>query len=294
MPSVQSKLLSTGNNTFVDECLPAKAGSTVWKSLLLYHTTGVKYPNLHLFNTHIQRAEQRFKDALNAQSRTLAFIIARNPYERLLSAYLDKVKTGLVEKWVGLPKNASFSQTVELVARRQKYETSFGHTPSFTLFNQHFLPISTVYVWCLPPHNPKRFVLWLEAQPLWYAKVVNAANIQLSALQYSPPQKTNGGANSNRCFYRPPMRTCETSLRPYTRQETVAWLSRRDNASETRTALLRTYYANRKLVRQVTEIYSGDFNAFGYQKWDGPAHGSIPVDGSAVLKWEAKTMPFLI
>ena len=287
-------VLRTGESSYLDECLPAKVASTEWKSLLLHATTGRRPKSPHAFNTAL-KGGTLYPQPLQSKlvrprpppgATQVAFLLTRNPYERLLSAHLDKAP--LAHQWVGLPKNATFNQTVHTVATRH---TRRGH--EFDLFEQHFMPISQVYTWCLPAHS-NRTVLWLEAQPLWYAHLVRLGNLSRSTALHGLSGHRAESRGAAGCFFEPPLRTCADAFRPYSAAEEERWLASvgGDHDAIRRSVGALAEHYTPELAAIVTRVFRDDLRNFGYPEWRGPG---APVLGPADLRaWRARWLPGLL
>jgi hypothetical protein len=219
-------VLRTGNNTFTDACLPAKCGSTGWKRLLLWHVTRSWPQDPHAVNKHLDKPQMFPPVAPTKRDRSVRFIVVRNPYERLLSAYRDKVRAGLTKAWVGLRRNATFAELVRLVASETKKVQAAPKMQWPRLrstFHEHFLPISLVHRECI---QSRAAVLWLEAQPLWYARIIRATNLSFHTRHGWPvPVPATHPSFESNCFYTPPSRSCATALEPLDDEESRVCLS---------------------------------------------------------------------
>ena len=269
------------NGRYLDACLIFKAGWTEWHELLLRGTHAKPEPSSYQPYAHAPLVPRFAYDAASACHVT-RIILVRNPYERLLSYYLDKIvascnhgphpkpqcsKSGY---WpVGLPLNASFSQTIHHIT---KPDAKFGSR----LGELHYAPIATTYSWCLRNGRVEdRRVLKLERVDGWYAPLV--AELGLREVASSGWKTGNAGG----CFYVPRGKSCATALEIPSTADTSSSSSSEGgggNASATRTTTMRhnrgardklLEYYDAATAKLVTLHYKADLEAFGYAEWDG-------------------------
>ena len=187
------------NGRYVDICLPFKAGWTLWHQLLLRHLNAA-------FERHKQNPFYHSPVVpryVSHEGRTICnlsrLIIVRNPHERLLSYYLDKVKASCNVQGVqhcpkttywpsALPPKASFAETIAAINHSissRRMRTYFGHL--------HYAPISEAYTERGHPcggdtlrrqiRDGSRRVLKLEEMEHWYPPLVRELGLEAILLQ---------------------------------------------------------------------------------------------------------------
>lgn len=85
-------------------CSIEKAGSTFWRRMLqMLDSTNLKTPYdiapLHVNEKSVPFVEEGLYHALASFKTNFVFMIARNPFTRLLSGYLDKIYTANPYYW---------------------------------------------------------------------------------------------------------------------------------------------------------------------------------------------------
>jgi hypothetical protein len=259
------------NGRYLDACLVFKAGWTDWH-LLFLRATHAK-PEAHSYEPYAHSPlVPRFSFDLNASCAfdVTRIIIVRNPYERLLSYYLDKVvascnhgprahapcsKSGY---WPpGLALNATFAMTARQILQA-------GASFNSRLSELHYAPIAHSYKRCL---DGGRRVLHLEDIDVWYAGLVEELGLR---------EVVSSGWRTG-CFHVPAhsRKGCATALDPpplvaatASTASTAAdrtQMSRHNRGAATR---LREYY-DADTARLVTQYARDDLRAFGYAAWDG-------------------------
>ena len=186
-----------------------KVGSMEWNHLLLKamigKSGGVKanMAKSLLRSAHVPTFE--FAD-LPANASTHTLCIIRNPYERMLSAYENKVVHEKdVRCWPpGLHRGASFAAFVKQVALHGP------KSPAMAL--QHWGPISERWGWVCNSAKQRMVggatagtndVVKVEQTSEWYGRVIRSLGWEKAA-SYS---RWNGG-----CFFKPRGTSCQTAL----------------------------------------------------------------------------------
>ena len=267
--------------------IPYKTGSTQWLKLLLFENTGLRVdPHrprdwLLLLHDH-DVAHQMPDDEDLMMTRLVRLIIVRNPYERMLSVYLDKLRDRKRELQLlprSLDENSSFADFLNAVVSERP-----GRPHSVTgavIGAEHYGPITTWWqLPCAPAdacwlgfHNDTR-VLKLELMDAWYADVIGTLGWEASA--------SDTGWQGD-CFYRPVGTDCATALQP----PAPANITTTSAASADRGGggggcsrgrhgghahggceAMATHYTP-ELAALVTAFARGDLVRFGYPEWHG-------------------------
>ena len=115
-------------------CLIFKSGSTFFRGLLLWLATNHTFKNPHFFYSNLRRSGVQVQDCAPAAVR---FTIVRNPYDRLISFYYNKVITGEMVPH-GLSKHSTFKAFALRVA-------TLPPEPKASLIADHVEPITRRY-----------------------------------------------------------------------------------------------------------------------------------------------------
>jgi hypothetical protein len=289
-PPVRLNSTTTGsvfqllNGRYVDICLPFKAGWTLWHQLLLRHLNAA-------FERHKQNPFYHSPVVpryVSHEGRTICnlsrLIIVRNPHERLLSYYLDKVKASCNVQGVqhcpkttywpsALPPKASFAETIAAINHSissRLMRTYFGHL--------HYAPISEAYTERGHPcggdtlrrqiRDGSRRVLKLEEMEHWYPPLVRELGLE-AAVATGWDRLT-----SRQCFYELPDQNCSaTNHTLYLHPTAAVAISTSVNAktkgagtaghNKDASGHMQHYYTP-ELVQFVTQYARSDIELFGY------------------------------
>ncbi|KAL3894565.1 MAG: hypothetical protein SGPRY_013778, partial [Prymnesium sp.] len=171
-----SSVYQLKNGKYIDATFPYKTGSTDWLRLLVLHLSGtlVKNPHSPSWRHTLQHAHVPRYIAVNENPTcvdVVSFIIVRSPYERMLSAYMDKVvsagQLNLAPR--GMKRNGTFADFVTLALKEQKVHSLLGAL--------HYAPITKYWshlcgndCWLNLPRSMR--ILKLEEMSSWYADVI--------------------------------------------------------------------------------------------------------------------------
>lgn len=271
------------NGIYVRIFFPYKAGSTEWLRLLVLHVTGCLIRDPHWPVWVSVRGMQPYSPQHVASSggQLMRILITRSPYERMLSAYLDKVvthgKLGLAPR--GVQRNSTFAEFVRLASTERRPRTRSAA--------EHYGPLTTWWCenpkWCdgcwLGFHNDTR-ILKLEEIDLWYAEIVHA-------LGWEAEVRDSRWASG--CFYRPVDSDCSTALEsrrsdaasgPHHLHPCRAHGAQygRHGGHQHKTCSLMAKHYTPQVARIVTVYSWNDLVRFGYPVWHGDidARPTIP------------------
>ena len=217
-------IFRTQSGTYLDACLPFKVGWTAWHLLFLRHFPGAAYDRDYVGRG---QSEPTFDDPFPRAPRVprfmahpracavLQIILVRNPYERMLSYYLDKVQHSCLHRtrcstsskpgnkasyWPkGLKRGASFADTLRAVARSALPEGRLEHAQlSHKWFAAlHYAPISLMHSRCMRTAGAggSRRVLKVEYMDEWYGDLVRELGLQQTVASGW------GGRGEEQCFH---------------------------------------------------------------------------------------------
>ena len=262
------------NGVYLDACFVFKAGWTDWHALLLRATKNSSKGGdaRGFFPYAIAPLVPRYTPHPHSCA-TVRLILVRNPFERILSYYLDKVvascnhgprpqlhcsKSGYWPR--GLKLNASFGETVAMIAQP-------GAEPNSLLSALHYAPIASSYTRCVHS-QPRHRVLKLEYMDRWYASLVAELGLQSAV---ASGWRTPGG-----CFFVPGHSAggCRTALEP------PPPLDRLSGSTSSRSVIssaghskgahdkMAAHYTP-EIARVVAAHWREDLLAFDYPEWDG-------------------------
>lgn len=268
-------------DTLLMACLVEKCASTRIKALLC-RAAGldladclkphqVAFPN-------VLPTRREVEEFITRGGRHFSFVLVRNPYLRLLSAYLDKYADyGKTRRSAFLGEAAdTFPEFVDLMYRHWSNNSTYGKrlgSRNFVL--PHFTPITDhcgIRDGFRFDHHFK-----VEQMPCWLLPFLKAVGGDMAALAATGWEAADGGKliGNATCFYSPPgvaceefyaggahPRECSCSLRSLT--ETPGGSTHAHGSA----ALLHTHYTPRAAV-QVGNMFRADLVYFDYPSWDG-------------------------
>jgi hypothetical protein len=211
-----------------------------------------------------------------------AWLLARNPYVRALSLYLDKVAAdctavrafdcnrtiftvnhdhGKIER---PPQNVTFEGYMKYVAEQRKKLGSLCLVP----YTNHACP---QVAGCRGYRGPT-FILKTEHQDSWYPCMVKLLGVD-AAVSTGWEQFTGGSA----CYHKSSRNSCEDALDLPTEESIAEADYRRGVLNTTREGTLHTTSAWARLREHytplaaeiVTRLYAKDFALLNYPTWDG-------------------------
>jgi len=256
------ELLHYPNGARALACLTQKSGSTEWKRLILMAITGERADNPHIFHGFL--AANGKSDAVEVASAdevaqptseyedVVKFIIVRDPYERLLSAYLDKVAP------FAPGENAPGTRYPDGMDLDHVAATSFPDFVGLLLdadpaeVDPHFAPIVDGWRFCLDAHPE---VLKYENQSAWYARVVSELGLEEAA--------AHGWEGAGGCYFRPCDVECGAALQDPATFEQQCTPSNRMWVTHTGD-VFDDYYDTADIFGKVTALMRRDLHAFGY------------------------------
>ena len=214
-------VLQLRNGDYLQMVLPYKAGSTAWLQLLLKHLTGRTYPSPHLWHQILRRQRIPWHNAslLPAGAVVHRICLVRNPYERMLSFYLNKVHERLATNGAD---NASakvllWPPALIPIVRRSRANATFAeflraaaHTNKANVdwvAYAHYGPISEG--WNCPGAEAAT-VYKVETMGSWYCDLVARLGWQQDVASGWPRWSEGGGGTDRNggCFFRPAGRSC--------------------------------------------------------------------------------------
>ena len=290
------------NSTYMEVCVPAKAGYSTMTRLLGYAAGNMW--NHMAKGTFVHTACALPARGAVGDSLKRGYLVVRNPYERLLSAFLAQVAAP--SAGVNFDANARAQLRLTLNGSKVRYG-AFAPTPAaFAEFVRqltsqpppgpdderrmskfaldHLAPISSSPRPCLRPEYRLNLpfreyytILKLELQADWYADWVRDNHLA----RWTQDRRWPGG-----CFWRAHNASCEATLSTPELREAS---SRRchdvarqgGTRSNTRACMsLRTFYTD-ELAGRVGAYAADDLSAFAYPAWL-PSWSPVPDAGPPV------------
>ena len=275
-----------GPGNFLELCVPNKVGSARWSQLAIRQLTGRfagHYPEPYV-NTDMRRGGVTMFPCRHHPNVTrgnlVRLMVVRNPYERLLSGYLDKI-VGHGSIFNATPESF-FSFTSLLRAEDPRRPLWLpGAPPIFAMrpnatnghAHDHFAPITSMSKTGFSCHEElyKTFkrngsaireayrVVRLEEMEQWYPELVKELDIRATVLD--PKWPPDG------CYWKPSWATtCAEGLdgqfdaAAHNRSKAVVVEKHRTGSG----SKLAEFYPTQEVIDQVTAFAQGDLDAFGY------------------------------
>jgi hypothetical protein len=241
-----------GSAAFI--CMNQKVGSTTWKLALLraseYPAVKTKYFDLQQ-SPHGAPASQGCRNWTSAAIPR--FVMVRNPYSRLLSAYLDKCIVQISRLCPIDPKVAQQDPigafaTVVVKATQSKQ----GLNDHFSLLVRSRCGFQAGYDYYLPT----------EQMQYWYGPFVEALGIK-SVMRWGWNLTTHWWRHSEECFYHPPGQDCDGMQSNAIDADPPATFHATGSDAH-----LDSYYTP-DLALMVTNWARPDLLEFGYRPWGG-------------------------
>jgi hypothetical protein len=285
-------------------CLVEKVGSSQWKSLLLKHLDPTCFEKIvYKDNPHIacpdlrDTSEEEFNSALKDDSIPRIMFV-RDPYSRLLSAYLDLIKNHTYNTIYNyLPgstydKASGYGGFVEILLGQ--YMKSFKD--AWKNINSHFLPQAHK---CYLSNNKFSYDYYLKVEHTdqWFVSLVHVLGLEEEvSTGWGFNNKWHPNSDRRTCFYHPSDRTCEEMEQVFNASITTNGdrshiISISDDAPEGyrrnnyqlsniysdsgghnkgagTIAILDQYY-NRDIAFNVSLLVQADLELFHYPSWTG-------------------------
>lgn len=295
-------------------CLLQKTGSTKWKSLLLKHLNNTYFaealkskPGGGSTVRDVHRQAQNlpcvsledYQRAMQYDSKIPRIFIVRNPYERLLSGYLDKVVKPDMKEVTALGGFENYYNAYQLPL---SLNTSVQANPVAT-FLQFLRYINNVQQhvdghWmsqsksCFLQYGMKYdYFLHVEHMAQWYSPLVQYLGLEKEVdTGWNFQTEWHHGAED--CFYHKPGERCAPINRSSTNQKISLMMNDSDAADNllegdthppdhaaeephvkrshdmhTETQIAKYYSSHTALI--VNEFAGRDLKVFRYPKWDG-------------------------
>lgn len=283
-------------------CLVEKVGSSQWKSLLLKHLDPDCFEKIvYKDNPHIacpdlrDTSDEEFNSALQDDSIPRIMFV-RDPYSRLLSAYLDLIKNHTYNTIYNyLPgstydKASGYGGFVDVLLGQ--YMKSFKD--AWKNINSHFLPQAHK---CYLSNNKFSYDYYLKVEHTdqWFESLVRVLGLEEEvSTGWGFSNKWHPNSDHRTCFYHPSDRTCEDMQQVF--NTTITTTSRdlshiisddaegyRRNSNQLSNiysdsgghnkgagtiSILDQYY-NRDIAFNVSLIMQADLELFHYPSWTG-------------------------
>ena len=252
-------------------CLVEKVGSTEWKSLLL------KSLAPEFFKTNITSSSgnsHSYTDTLPVyyfdefvkkmdDPKVPRILLVRNPYNKILSGWLDKVDPIFYKGFNRSDGFESFTQHL------------FDNRFDLSAINDHFHPITSK---CLGHFIKYDYRLKVEEMDYWYTPLIKKLGLEIessSGWNYS-----NTIHNSTKpCFFTPADETCDTLFQKrsyidcahmlkvrniYMQRTTMNTTFESGHTTNSKTKLARYY--SEKAIQNINSYADADFSSFRYDK----------------------------
>lgn len=236
-------------------CLNQKVGSTTWKHVLLRASEDPTVRNRYFDLLRSPHGAPAAHGCRNWTSAAIPrFMMVRNPYSRLLSAFLDKCMINqssgscpIRQEVAARDPIGGFATVVGMVVHSKKpLNAHFG------LLSRSRCELASGYDYYLP----------IEQMQYWYGPFVDALGIN-TVVRWGWNLTTHWWQHSEECFYHPPGQDCNgTHSNALGADEPASFHATGSDAH------LDAYYTP-ELALKVTKWALPDLLEFGYRPWSG-------------------------
>jgi len=246
-------------------CAPEKNGNRQFGALMYAMIAGEAPANLNQLLATSNRRRQRKWNQQSLGSVDVYFV-ARNPYTRILSLYLNKVQGACFGKnrdcrtnYLGFNTSTTFPEFVKGVFDINSQKFSNG---GWGCVEPHLCPQFRSCVITVPGAR-SIFVLKLEEQSAWFPCLVQKVGLDERIL-FGPQWQ---GINQMDCYYTP-TGNCSDQLRLIPPEQVGVSTGSSHATGASRDSIVTEHY-DKETAALVSEMYADDFDVLGYSKWDG-------------------------
>jgi len=273
--------MTTSGGVKMAMCLMEKSGSSAWIQLL--------HADLVMKTKSLAKSAMSYAVAKMSGVPSITFV--RNPYTRLLSAFLDKV----VRHQRGFTFSGNFEEFVEALCIHElaKLRGEEPCTPGkkgcaegITYSDIHI----ELQAWKCGLHQGLvyDFVFKLEEQPMWYETVIRMLGLKDTVQYYDGAHGLSIPKNESNCFYKPPgvdrcsdlFKTAEPKM--YNGLSTSGHLDLGSHAKHANDNMKE--HITPETAQAMTALLHKDLTRFEYPIYDGkdpdhfdPLLGEVPV-----------------
>ena len=266
------------NGKYLHSIFPYKSGSSEWLRLQVLALSGKWIEDPHWPPwTRMVQSVVRYTPATvaSAAGELLRILIVRSPYERMLSAYIDKVvnqpptwnryQLQLVPR--GMKRNGSFAEFVRLAMAERTPRSEIGaahygpltrwwREPSCTVAQKH---ATSNDCWLGFPNTTR--ILKLDRVGTWYADTIRTLGWEV---------EVSDGRWEGGCFYRPHGTTCDTALSsPGNGTPAKICVRGSHGGHQHKTCTSMAEHYTPEVAGAVTAYVRDDLVRFGYSVWHG-------------------------
>ena len=244
-------------------CLLPKVGSTTWKLALLSALHPRRHGWLLERSPHQRRHIHELPSFASAKlRRAVRIVLVRNPYDRLLSAYLDKMVLQRKAKLApgGFEPGGSFEHFLGNLTLLDPAKVDI-----------HYRPMS---LQCGMPAMSYDFILRVEEMAAWYEPFVRLLGLEQTVQTGWNVSTKWWRGSAGGCFYVPPGRDCAAMFRtpcrdilalPPAQLSTMAGV-RPASFHATHAASRRAEFYRGEAARMASRWLQGDLVRFGYDR----------------------------
>lgn len=243
-------------------CVPQKNGNKQFGGFV-YSSWHKKPPNSGTTVDHDMRHRWEQREITSSDNKSHVYFIARDPYSRILSMYLQKVVNACTSDgqvgcdtggWHGIHADTSFKDYVRKIEERVKKRGSLCNI-SHHLCQQ----VETCLTTTLPAQNVT--ILRVEEQSCWFPCLANQTSFESSLLQHKKWELFSG----QRCYYTATGK-CSNMLESIDPRKVGVTTG---NVHATGASKRLNEHYDRTTAERVARLYADDFRVLGYPLWDG-------------------------
>jgi len=243
-------------------CVPQKNGNRNWGTLLHRLWFGYVPATIDDLLKKMSTYDKSIRSDSHRKNYDSVLLIARNPYTRILSQYLNHIAGSCVKGNLGCKKSSSQTFEEYIIEIYRKYEGKYRG--NICLVDRH---LCWQHSSCKSLHTKRSspIILKLENQPLWWSCFLRLIEVDAQILEGKEWLVSSGQP----CYYKPSDECGKTTA---SIDKVYVGPVHGTNA----TGRVLSFYT-KKAAELVTKMYQNDLLLLNYPSWGGPPEPFHPV-----------------